>query len=63
MTTMQKLVSRFWNIYRDEDFIRMIECLDDSEYWQHIHLESLTDKECVGVLKRLSNIYSQWNNS
>lgn len=61
MTVMQEMVSRFWNLFRDEDFIEMIQLLDDPEYWEHIHLESLTDEECVDVLKKLSSIYSEWN--
>lgn len=58
---MQELVSTLWNIYRDEDFIEMINKLDDPEYWQHLYVDSLTDEESVGVLNRLSSVYSKWN--
>lgn len=63
MTAMQEVVGRFWNIYPDGDFIEMVQQLDDPDYWQNIDLESLTDSECVDVLNRLSDIYSQWNNA
>ena len=61
MTVMQEMVSRFWNLFRDEDFIEMIQLLDDPEYWEQIDCENLTDEECVDVLYKLSNIYTEWN--
>jgi hypothetical protein len=39
----------------------MIYKVDDPEYWQHLKVDNLTDEECVGVLNRLSSIYSKWN--
>ena len=39
----------------------MIYRLDDPEYWQYLYVDSLTDEESVGVLNRLSSVYSKWN--
>lgn len=39
----------------------MIQLLDDPEYWEQIDYENLTDEECVDVLYKLSNIYTEWN--
>lgn len=61
MTVMQEVLGRFCNIYRESDFIEMIQWLDDPEYWEQLDHENLTDEECVDVLKKLSSIYTEWN--
>jgi hypothetical protein len=63
MTVMQEVVGKFCNIYPESDFIEMISLLDDPEYWKDLDHENLTNEECIEVLKRLSNIYSEWNNN
>jgi hypothetical protein len=61
LTRLQEVVLRFTGIYSDETFIEMVQLLDDPEYWENLLHDELTDDECIGILWRLSSMYSEWN--
>jgi len=61
LTKLQEMVLRFTRIYSDETFIEMVLLLDDHKYWENLPHDELTDDECIGVLWRLSRMYSEWN--
>lgn len=61
MSNLQEMAVRFSNIYPDEVFIEMVDLLDDPEYWANLEYDKLSEEECLGVLHRLSSMYSEWN--
>lgn len=61
LTRLQEVVLRFTRIYSDETFIEMVQLLDDPDYWKNLLHDELTDDECIGILWRLSSMYSEWN--
>jgi hypothetical protein len=61
LTRLQEVVLRFTRIYSDETFIEMVQLLDNPEYWENLFHDELTDDECIGILWRLSSMYSEWN--
>lgn len=61
LTQMQKLVSKAMNCYRDEDFVEMVQLLDEPEYWQELIIDDLDDAACEYILSRLLSMYRDWN--